>query len=87
MREKKQPELRRSPPHEVCQAPPSDRRTVAPSGDREAIDRRSEIDRPCGLGKPRRVPYDDGDHVATFAATPRHRTTRWHSKTRDRRGA
>jgi hypothetical protein len=47
--------------------PPRFRRTVAASGGRAAIVRRSEIDRSCGLGKPRRVPCHNGDHVATVA--------------------
>ena len=69
------------------QTPPSVRREIARNGDREAIQRRSEIDRSSGLGKPRGGPCDEGDHVATFVTTPHHRTTRWHSLPRDRRGA
>src|SRR5437016_5626791 len=68
-------------------APPGGRRGIARNGDRAAINRRSEIDRYGGSGEPRGVPCDEGDHVATFAATPHHRTTRWHSLPRDRRGA
>ena len=70
-----------------CQSTPRVRRWIARDGDREAVGRRSEIDRSGGLGKPRGEPCGDGDHVATFAATPHHRTTRWHSLPRDRRGA
>ena len=50
--------------------PASERRPVADSGDRAANQRRSEIDREDGLGKPGRVPCQEGDHVATAAATP-----------------
>ena len=50
--------------------PAGERRPVAASGDRAANHRRSEIDREDGLGKPGRVPCQEGDHVATAAATP-----------------
>lgn len=52
------------------QVAPGVRREIARNGDRQAVERRSEIDRSGGLGKPRGVPCDQGDHVATFAATP-----------------
>lgn len=61
------------------QAPPGIRRRIARNGDRQAIRRRSEIDRSGGLGKPRRGPCDDGDRGATCVATPatgRHAGTR-----------
>ncbi len=63
----------------VRQSPPKGRRGIARNGDRAAIDRRSEIDRSGGLGKPRGGPCHEGDHVATSAATPatgRHAGTR-----------
>src|SRR5258706_6728870 len=60
-------------------APPGGRRGIARNGDRAAINRRSEIDRSSGSGEPRGVPCDEGDHVATSAATP---TTGRHAGTR-----
>ncbi len=65
------------------QGSPESRRRAARNGGREAMQRRSEIDRSGGLGKSRRVPCDDGDHVAPFAATPATSDT---LALRDRRG-
>jgi hypothetical protein len=54
----------------VCPAesPPAKRRSFGPTGGREAIHRRSEIDRSGGVGKPLRVPCDD---VAMSRTRPR----------------
>ena len=71
----------------TVKGPPGRRRGVASSGVRAAMLWRSEIDRSGGLGKPYFKQCYEGDHVATSAATPHHRTTRWHSLPRDRRGA
>jgi hypothetical protein len=66
--------------------PPGDRREVAWTGERAADGRRSEIDRSCGLGKPRGGPCHHGDRVAPFAATPTPNDT-LALVPRDRRGA
>lgn len=67
--------------------PPRDRREAAASGERAAIDRRTEFDLREGFGEPRNATRRGRNVASLSAATPwplRHAGTR---QTRDRRGS
>src|SRR4051812_25392371 len=66
--------------------PPPCRRASARTGERAAIHRRSEIDRPCGLGKPREGHAMRETASTTSVATPAQDDTLT-LVPRDRRGA
>jgi hypothetical protein len=51
------------------QVPPNDRRRRRPIGEREGSERRSEIDRLCGLGMPKSLPRFRGRASRATAAT------------------